>query len=154
MRLRSLLPAMLLGTLVSVHATAQDGGLATVVSRDGATKMVLTSDHIAFLFTERGARAIENGVSARSAATLKRDSWMVGWMGASVLGGVRGMRMRFDLATVREIRFADGALTLYRDNLPDGAPGASDRGRFVFRNVPEQEARVFVREFARLKARS
>ena len=154
MRPRLLLAAVLLALpLLAPALAAQDEpGLATVVSRDGATKMVLMPDHVAFLFTEEGARRIERD-AARSSRERNGNAWSGEWVRSGVSAGVRGMRMRFDLAAVREARFAGGALTLYMESRPADAPEDDRRGRFVFEDVEEDGARAFIRELERAKGR-
>lgn len=141
---------ILLSVLVwAPSVTAQDSALATVVSRDGATKLVLTGDHVAFLFTEQGARVIERDLI--SSPSQRDTTWMDRVIATSVSGGVRGMRMIFPLEDVREARYADGVLTLYMESRPLDAAETDQRGKFVYEDVETEEAHAFIRVFERIK---
>jgi|1186.fasta_scaffold15590_1 hypothetical protein len=129
---------------------AQQEVLAELVSRDSATRLELTREQVVFAFTERGVRNIENDVAASQGDRVSNYRDFVFW--ASVDGGVRGMRMTFDLEDVREARYGDGALTLLMRGRSPRAEPSDRRGSFVFEGVPEEAARRFVDAFYRAKA--
>jgi hypothetical protein len=55
-------------------------------------------DHIAFVLTESGARAIQERL-ARPHPAKDGDRWVERFTRAGAADGIRGMRMRFDRAT-------------------------------------------------------
>jgi hypothetical protein len=129
---------------------AQQPVLAELVSRDSATRLELTRDQVVFAFTEKGVRGVENDVAASQGDRPSNYRDFTFW--ASVDGGIRGMRMSFDLADVREARYGDGALTLLMRGRSPRAEPSDRRGGFVFEGVPEEAARRFVDAFYRAKA--
>lgn len=151
MHLLRTLAALLITALAAGGTAAQAPALVTVVSLDGATKLVLEPDHIAFVFTEAGARAIEERLSGSEPAA-GRDRWTERFAYAGASGGIRGMRMRFDLDRVREVTVLDDAITLYIEGRAPDAAAADDRGRFVFEKPSPAEAAAFVEAFRRAKA--
>jgi hypothetical protein len=151
MRAQRLALCLLAGIVCTPAAlAAQQQVLAELVSRDSATRLELTPDQLVFAFTERGVRGIENDVAASQGDRASNYRDFVFW--ASVDGGIRGMRMTFDLADVREARYGDGALTLLMRGRSSRAAPSDSRGSFVFEGVPEEAARRFVDAFYRAKA--
>ena len=134
--------------LASVSA-AQEPERAVVMSRDGATKLVLFNRQIVFQFTEKGAREASAGVAPKPG----KENW--NWMDDVLQGGASGihnMRMVFKIEDVREARYERGDLNLYMASRPLNAANADGHGVFKYEDVPEEQAQAFLREFGRLKA--
>src|ERR1700694_4527251 len=130
-------------------SVAQKPEPATVMSRDGATKLELVKRQIIFQFTEWGAREASGGVAPKPG----KKNW--NWMDDALQGaatGVANMRIVFPIEDVRDARYDRGTLTLYMSSRPLDAPATDRRGLFKYEDVPEDQAQGFVREFRRLKA--
>jgi hypothetical protein len=150
MRARSNIVAMLFASLAFASlSVAQKSEPATVMSRDGATKLELVNRQIVFRFTEQGAREASAGVAPKPG----KKNW--NWMDDALQGsatGVANMRIVFPIEDVRDARYDSGTLTLYMASRPVDAPATDRRGLFKYDDVPEDQAQAFVREFRRLKA--
>jgi len=142
--------AMLVASLAfATLSAAQEPERSVVMSYDGATKLVLLNHQIVFQFTEQGAREASVGVAPKK----EKKNW--NWMDDALQGaasGVANMRIVFAIEDVREARFENGTLTLYMTSRPVDAPPTDKRGLFKYEDVPEAQARAFVREFGRLKS--
>jgi hypothetical protein len=142
--------AMLVASLAfATLSVAQEPERSVVMSYDGATKLVLLNRQIVFQFTEQGAREASGGIAPKKG----KRNW--NWMDDALQGaasGVANMRIAFSIEDVREARFENGTLTLYMTSRPVDAPPTDNRGLFKYEDVPEAQARAFVREFGRLKS--
>ena len=149
MRARSNVVATLFASLALASVSvAQKPDAATVMSRDGATKLELLNRQIVFQFTEQGARDASLGVAP------KPDKKHWNWMDDALQGaasGVANMRIVFPIEDVREARYDRGTLTLYMASRPIDAPATDRRGLFKYDDVPEDQAKAFIREFRRQK---
>jgi hypothetical protein len=142
--------AVLLASFALASAsTAQGSERAVVMSRDGATKLVLFNREIVFQFTEKGAKDATAGVTPK--ATKENWNWMDDAMKGTATG-VANMRMVFKIQDVRDAKYEDGNLNLYMAPRPGNAADMNRRGLFKYEDVPEDQARAFLREFGRLKA--
>ena|SRR4030088_38947 len=150
MRARSNAVAALFASLVLTSVSvAQKPGAATVVSRDGATKLELLNRQIIFQFTEKGAQEASLGVAPKP----RKKNW--NWMDDAMQGaasGVASMRIVFPIEDVRDARYDRGTLTLYMASRPIDAPATDRHGLFNYDDVAEDQAQAFIREFRRLKA--
>jgi hypothetical protein len=150
MRARSKVAAAAFASLTFASLSlAQKPEPATVMSRDGATKLELVKREIIFQFTERGAREASAGVAPKPG----KKNW--NWMDDALQGaatGVANMRIVFPIEDVRDARYDSGTLTLYMSSRPLDAPATDRRGLFTYEDVPEDQAQAFVKEFRRLKA--
>ena len=142
--------AVLLASFALASAsTAQESERAVVMSRDGATKLVLFNREIVFQFTEKGAKEATAGITPKST----KENW--NWVDDALKGtatGVANMRMVFKIQDVRDARYEDGDLNLYMASRPGNAADSDRHGLFKYEDVPEEQAQAFLREFGRLKA--
>ena len=149
MRARSNIVAVLFASLAFASlSVAQKSEPATVMSRDGATKLELVNRQIIFRFTEQGAREASAGIAPKPG----KKNW--NWMDDALQGsatGVANMRIVFPIEDVRDARYEGGTLTLYMASRPVDAAATDRRGLFKYDDVPEDQAQAFVREFRRLK---
>jgi len=149
MRARSSVVVLFASLAFASPSVAQKPEPATVMSRDGATKLELVNRQIIFRFTEQGARAATAGVAPKPG----KKNW--NWMDDALQGsatGVANMRIVFPIGDVRDAQYDGGTLTLYMTSRPVDAPATDRRGLFRYEDVPEDQAQAFVREFRRLKA--
>src|ERR1700682_5474414 len=106
MRARSNVVAALFTSLVFASVSvAQKPEAATVMSRDGATKLELLNRQIIFQFTEQGAREASAGFAPKPG----KKNW--NWMDDALQGaasGVANMRIVFPIEDVREARYDRG----------------------------------------------
>lgn len=130
-------------------STAQETERAVVMSRDGATKLVLFNREIVFQFTEKGAKDATAGITPK--ATKENWNWMDDAMKGTATG-VANMRMVLKVEDVRDARYEDGNLNLYMVSRPAHAAATDRHGLFKYEDVPEEQAQAFLREFGRLKA--
>ncbi|MGH7604179.1 MAG: hypothetical protein ACRENK_09315 [Gemmatimonadaceae bacterium] len=141
--------AVLFAAFAFAHVSAaQEPERAEVLSRDGATKLVLFDRQIVFQFTEQGARDASAGVAPKT--NKKNWNWMDDVLQGSA-SGIQDMKMVFKLEDVRDARYDDDTLTLYMSSRPVDAPAADRRGLFRYDDVPQDQSKAFVREFRRLK---
>jgi hypothetical protein len=130
---------------------AQTGVRATVMSRDGATKMVLSDSEVIFQFTKQGAIDASGGLEPKA----DKDDW--NWMDDVLKGtadGVKNMRIVFDMKNIRDAQYENGTLSLYMTSRSLTAPRSDKHGVFAYQEVPEDQAQVFIREFKRAKGRA
>ena len=130
-------------------STAQETERAVVMSRDGATKLVLFNREIVFQFTEKGAKDATAGITPKPT----KENW--NWMDDAMRGtatGVANMRMVLKVEDVRDARYEGGNLNLYMVSRPANAAATDRHGLFKYEDVPEAQAQTFLREFGRLKA--
>lgn len=150
MRFRLNTVAVLFASFALASAsTAQESERAVVMSRDGATKLVLFNREIVFQFTEKGAKDATAGITPKAT----KENW--NWMDDALKGtstGVANMRMVFKIQDVRDAKYEDGNLNLYMASRPANATAANRNGLFKYEDVPEEQAQAFLREFGRLKA--
>jgi hypothetical protein len=149
MRARSKIVAVFFASLaLASFSAAQKPDAATVVSRDGATKLELLNRQIIFQFTEKGAREASLGVAPKPG----KKNW--NWMDDALQGAASGaanMRIVFPIEDVRDARYDRGTLTLYMASRPIDAAATDRHGLFKYDDVPEDQAQAFIREFRRLK---
>ena len=140
--------ALFASLAVASPSVAQSPESAIVASRDGATKLELINRQIIFQFTDKGAREASLGVAPKAG----KKNW--NWMDDALQGaasGVSNMRIVFLIEDVREARYNAGALTLYMASRPIDASATDRRGLFTYEDVPEDQAKAFIREFRRVK---
>ncbi len=130
-----------------------DSVLAAVGTHDGATELVLTNTRIVFRFTEAGVRWMERDIN-RSIKEQGLGAWTADFVREGALRGIRGMEITFDVEGVREVRYADGALTLYTVGRSVDADEPDTRGKFVVEPVAGRDAERFIEEFIKLRARA
>lgn len=130
---------------LGTEAAAQDDVLAVVSAGDGSTELVLLRHEVVFRFSDRGARQIERRMIGGPEAV--DAAWADRTIRASAVAGIRGMRMAFPVAEVRDVRFTDGSLILHFTSRPADADPTDQRGLFEYQEVSEAQAVHFIEAF-------
>ncbi|MDQ6925768.1 MAG: hypothetical protein M3154_05990 [Candidatus Eremiobacteraeota bacterium] len=154
---RSTFVAALVLAPAAVHAqvdsTARDSALATLLSRDGATRLVLTARALRFGFTEQGARrvrcSVDSSVAAQPASGWLDVAALAHTVSASVVGG---MRLAFPLRDVREVRVSGDSLTVCLASQPVDADPCSARHRLTFSGAAPADVQRFAGAVDRARA--
>lgn len=126
---------------------------SAIVTRDGRVALLLTHDAVAMQLTDRGLRNI--GRDMDEDMEEEEEGFLAGIIQAAVRSSVTTMLKRsveYPVSEIRDVSYRDGRLVFTGEDGERVFDSVTVNDTDVMRSFSDADARVFVREFRRLKA--
>lgn len=129
------------------------GARSAITTRDGMVALFLTHDAVAMQLTDRGLGEVRREIEQET----EGEGFLAEMIQAAVRGTVETMlkrSMEYPVSELRDVDYRDGRLVFTGEDGERVFDSVSVNDRDVMESFSDADARAFVRDFRRMKART